>query len=77
MKMAKGKYHIHVFLRDHSVEVSCEHGEYVSSPVSNAWLWVLGAVARPEEHIIEITDGREHRQPHQYDMTTHIKEERP
>ena len=67
--MKNGKYSINVVIADGSIAVSCEHGEYINSPISNAWLWVLGAIAFADEHTITINDVREHRQEHQRDMT--------
>jgi len=68
--MKDGKHQIHAVIYDDGIEVSCENGEYVASPMSNAWLWVLGAIAFPDENDIKILDVRERRQDHQENMTT-------
>ena len=68
------KYKIRVVLNDSNIAVQCGHGEYVSSPMSNGWLWVLGAIAFPEENEMQIVDARKHRLDHQRDMTTQRQE---
>lgn len=68
--MKNGKYSIKVFLTDDDVFVSCENGPLVSSPKSNAWLWVLGAIAFPEENRISIVDTRYNREEDQTPMST-------
>lgn len=61
---------IEVWIEDGEIAVRCDHGEWHIGDIDNRWLWVLSAVAFPEEHTIKITDNRKHRQDHQKDMTT-------
>jgi len=64
------KIPIRVILEDDNVIVSCATGDWVYSKVNSPWLWVLGAVAFPDEYSITINDVRQNRQDHQKDMTT-------
>ena len=71
----KSKIHkIRAVLNDSTVSVQRGNGESANSPVSNCWLWILDAIAFPEENEIEIIDVRKHRQSHQRDMSTSRKE---
>lgn len=66
------KMPIEIWVEDDRVAVRCCHGEWVIGEKDERWLWVLNAIAFPEEHSIEIYDKRKGRQEHQKDMSCKI-----
>jgi hypothetical protein len=58
-----------ITVTDQSVFVSCEDGVEVGSPLSNAWLLVLGAIAFPNEHTVSIMDKRKSRPSNIQELT--------
>lgn len=67
---AKNKLPIKVIVEDNEIAVRCAGGTWYVGETDIRWLWVLNAIAFPEEHSIDIVDKRQHRQEHQPDMTT-------
>lgn len=68
------KLPIGVCIDDESVAVNCGGGQWYVGDKDNRWLWLLGAVAFPEEHSLKIIDKRKHRQEHQKDMSGERRE---
>ena len=64
------KMPIDVVVEDDRIAVRCCNGEWLVGGIDNRWLWVLGAIAFPDEHTISITDVRKNREDHQKDMST-------
>lgn len=80
--MENNKIPIEVVLDDNRaggvVAVRCSGGMWQVGEADNRWLWVLGAIAFPEEYSVRISDQRRYREDHQPDMTTnHIPSESP
>lgn len=65
---------VQVYLQDDKVYVSCNHGQVEVSPKTDSWLWLLNAVAFPEDCTLEIMDERKHRQEHQKDVSCVLNE---
>ena len=68
--MEEKKIPIKVIIDDGVVAVSCAGGEYICNKIDNAWLWVLGAIAFPNESELKIVDRRTRLEDHQVNMTT-------
>ena len=64
------KYKVKVLVEDGTVGVQSDGGEILYNRSNNGWLWLLNAIAFPDEFDIEITDCRTNRQEHQRDLTT-------
>jgi len=63
-------YKIEVQIYDDEVCVRCCGGSWYNSKNDNPILWLLGAIAFPEEHHpVDIQDFRILRNDHQKDMT--------
>ena len=67
--MENKKMPIKVIIEDNSIAVRCCGGDWLVGDLDNRWLWVLSAIAFPDENSIEISDRRKNRQSHQKDMT--------
>lgn len=70
------KIPVDVVIHDNDIVVRCDDGMWNLGGIDNRWLWVLGAIAFPEEHKLTIYDSRKHRQEHQKDLSTTTKYER-
>lgn len=68
--MEETKIPVKVIIEDGQVAVRCCGGMWNVGDLDDRWLWVLGAIAFPEEHTIQISDRRKNRQEHQKDMST-------
>ena len=68
MKQMK-KLPVEVVIEDNMIAVRCAGGQWLKGALDNRWLWVLGAIAFPEEHKLKISDLRTNREDHQKDMS--------
>ena len=50
-----------------NVYVSCNNGELLVQPLTNAWLYVIGAIHDGDK--IKVIDDRKELQDHQYDLS--------
>ena len=66
---------IDVVIHDSDIVVRCDGGMWNLGDIDNRWLWVLGAIAFPEEHKLTIYDNRMHRQEHQKNLSCERKDD--
>ena len=61
-----------IHINDNEVAVQYGIGYWEFLPLSDSWLWVLGALAFPDEYLpVKIADNRTNRKKHQADMTNY------
>lgn len=60
---------VDVVIHDNDIVVRCGGGMWNLGGIDNRWLWVLGAIAFPEEHKLTINDSRNNRQKHQKNLS--------
>ena len=56
-----------IIFDNEDVYVSYGNGELLVQPLTNSWLWVIGAIHDGEK--IKIIDDRNELQDHQYDLS--------
>lgn len=56
-----------IIFDNENVYVSYGNGELLVQPLTNSWLWVIGAIHDGER--IKIIDDRKELQDHQYDLS--------
>ena len=60
---------VDVVIHDNDIVVRCGGGMWNLGDIDNRWLWVLGAIAFPEEHELTINDSSNNRQKHQKNLS--------
>lgn len=56
---------VEVVIQDSKISVRYAGGQWLVGDIDNRWLWLLGAIANPEEHKIRIQDIRTKLEDHQ------------
>lgn len=60
-----------VVLYNDKIYVSFANGEYYAQPLTNPWLWVIGAIC--DGTPISVFDNREFLEEHQHNLSCEIK----